>query len=122
MKDNFNPEDQTSMILHRYNKLAELEEKIQKDLIKRNDTLNKHKSDVAKDVSYLKEETDKLKEKVRELQKLQRNVAKHFKEIIKKDKFYRLEKRIDSQNYEELVSREEFLRMISKSKQKDLLK
>lgn len=104
--------EQISGMINRFNQLTvEVKniEELQKRKILEIENLKKN---MEIELSELRGNLDELRKIIDSATKIKTAVGREFKQIAKTDAFERLSKRIDSQNYEKRISRQELYRKL----------
>jgi hypothetical protein len=106
--------DQISNLVNRYNEIAADVQNLENLQAKKEIEVKRVKAEFNADIEELKRQLAELKELVSKATRYKMNVGSDFKQIIKKDSFNKLSKRIDALNYENNISRDELYKLIER--------
>jgi predicted nucleic acid-binding Zn-ribbon protein len=106
--------DQVTALINRYNELAEDVKSLEEAHKKREQEVNLFRAEINNDLQGLRQRLGEVKSLVDRAAKQRLNVGSDFKQIIKRDQFSKLAKRIDSLNFEDKISRDELYRLIER--------
>lgn len=97
-----------------------------KDLVVKSDTIGSnlgkkeiHINIFNKELETFKAETriklDHIKNEMQDIMDLQKNVSRNFNNIVKQGRVNKVKARIDNQDYENLISRKQFIKILNQS-------
>lgn len=108
-------QNQFRMLHNRYKNLVVKSDDISSNLGKKQVHINIFNKELE---TFKTETTVKLKnikQEIQEILHLQKNVSRKFSNIVKQGRVNKIQSRIDNQDYENLVSRKQFIRMVKQS-------
>lgn len=106
--------EQVSIMIKKYNQLVNDIKELESIHLKRNLEIEKLKEQMNSELSELRLKSNELKMRVEVVTKFRTNVAREFKQIIKKDALNRLSRRIDLADYENRISRNELNNLVDR--------
>ena len=102
--------DQLKILVDRHNFLVDQVSALKVDFEKKDEYLKNFKELLREDIKQQKEALQKNKSLISEVEKIKRTTSIDFKNIVKTPTFQKLEKRINSLEYENFITRDEFNR------------
>ena len=106
--------ERISTVVRRFNDLVKGFDELEQHISSGESNVSGFSEDIKKSCLELKKNIDLFSVMVSEAEKKRQQVKSEFKSILKKDQFARLERRINSLNYESFIGRNELNRLIDK--------